>query len=492
MLIIIMGAGSLLRFYHIGQLSFWLDEADTFFISKGDLTHLVTAIINEPNMCLYFVLSNLWIKIFPDASDGTLRALSAIISIASIPVVFMLGSAMTSNRKRATGIGLIAAFLVAFNAFHIQYAQEFRSYSLIFLLTALSTLLLIKAVEATELKNRWLTGYVLTAAAAVYCHLHVVFIILAQVVTLPILFLDKEKHPIRFKQILYGGICMVGLISPIFILSSLKGPKEISWIPEPTFTTLKEFLVQITGKQGMFLAALYLLFGSIGLLYGSGEGFLLKQNTLTRWKFSLVASCFLIPTIAVFLISKNLIPLFTDRYLMFVMPYLTVAAASGIVAISHFRYTSKPGKPMPVPIGILVFVLFAVLSAKGIWFYYHKNQKEDWRDATLFLKEKCSDSLRIYYPAFIEKCVLYYNPSLQSQGPAWPKHILKASPAADEFSTLISPKYNQTCVVLSDINFDQRKSQAEMIGTVIKKEFPYESAIEFNGVEIRIYKRFGN
>ena len=41
LLILIIGLGSFLRFYHIGKLSFWLDEAFKFINSKGSIIEAI-------------------------------------------------------------------------------------------------------------------------------------------------------------------------------------------------------------------------------------------------------------------------------------------------------------------------------------------------------------------------------------------------------------------------------------------------------------------
>ena len=479
LLIFIIGLGSFLRFYHIGKLSFWLDEAYMFNNSKNGL---ITAIKNETNMSLYYVLIYFWIRIFPTASDGTLRALSAVISVVSIPVVFLLGRTMTTNRKMATTIGLIAAFLISVNAFNIQYAQEFRSYSLTFLLTTLSSFLLINAVEDIESTHHWLIWYTIVTAASVYSHFYAVFIIAAQAVTLPILLLDKNKHFLKFKQILYCCFGMTSLILPIAIVAYIKGPGQISWIPEPTLGTLKSFSSEITGGKWLFV--LYLLFGCIGLLFGEGVGF--QNDLITKWKFTLMASCLFLPVIMALVISKIMIPIFLDKYLLYVMPYLAVLVATGIVALVSYGWKRKKFKFLFVSIGIIVLVLFALLSTASIQSYYNNYQKEDWRKATQFLTLRCSESLRLYYAPFVDIDVLYYNPALYSQEAEWWKNILSKNPDSNELTASLPNGYSQVCLVLSHVGNQQ---QEKIIQAAIQKKFPIVSTFMFYGLEIEIDER---
>jgi uncharacterized membrane protein len=397
-----------------------------------------------------------------------------------------LGNTMSANRRRGAAIGLTAAFLVSINTFSIQFAQEFRSYSLLFLLASLSTFFLIKAIESNESKNYWLTGYVLVTVASVYSHFHTAFLVLAQLVTLPVLILDKKRRYFTLKQFLYCGIGIACLVLPALIVSYIHGSRGITWITEPTLSTVKWFIICITGGWGKRLALLYLFFGIIGFLFG--EGFLYRQDTITRWKFSLMASCLLTPVITVLIISKSIIPVFVDRYFIFVISYLAVLTAAGFVAFSSFIYKSGKYRLIFILAGIFIFALFTLFSAKGIQNYYNYFVKEDWRSTTVFLETKCSGSLRLYYPYILEKCVLYYNPGLDSQTSLSLKNLLKTNFDSKEFAPLLPNEYDQVCLVLNSLS-DRHAKQTNIIRDVVQKQYPDKSTVIFEGTQIEIYKR---
>src|SRR3989344_3930432 len=118
LLIIISGIAAFLRFHQIGKLPFWNDEISNINIAALSLKNMFRS---DPSMSLYYLLVHYWVKIFPGASEGMLRVLSGLFSVASIPVMFLLGRTMGASRKQAIAVGLIAALLVTLNAFHIQY-----------------------------------------------------------------------------------------------------------------------------------------------------------------------------------------------------------------------------------------------------------------------------------------------------------------------------------------------------------------------------------
>lgn len=480
LLILITGLSTFLRFYHIGKLSFWGDEIFMFNYSLGGIREAIKA---DPNMSLYGILTHFWVRIFPNASDGTLRGLSAIFSVASIPVVFLLGRKMTAKRIEAAAIGLVSAFLITLNAFHIPYAQQFRSYSLTFLLTTMSTYLLIHAIEDTASKRYWSIGYVIVTAAAVYSHFYAVFIIAAQAVTLPILLLDKSQHYFRWKQILFCGIGTACFILPITIMAALQGAGQIAWIPDPTLAIVKEFFVQITGNQGIQLFLLYLLYGLIGFLYGAGFG--LHHDLITRWKFTLVASCFFVPVAASLIISKTMVPIFRSHYLLYVMPYAAILAAAGIVAAASLGWKRAQYKLIWGSVGMAGIVLFTLFSAQSVQSYFANYQNEDWRGASQYLTANCSESLRLYYLPFGETNVKYYNPALKSQKREWWINILAKNLDADGLAASLPKEFSQICL----LSWYPDAQQEKMIRAAIHREFPQESAAQFVGIEIKKYQR---
>ncbi len=436
-------------------------------------------------MSLYYVLAFLWIKVFPNASDGMLRALSAIFSVACIPVVFLLSSKMNSDRKKAIAIGLIACFLVTVNTFNIEYAQEFRSYSLTFLLTSLSTFFLIKAIETTDKRKRWFIWYILITIAAVYSHFYSLLLIAAQVITLPYLFLKNKSLTGKLKPIIYSGIGMAFLLLPIFILAYFQRQDDISWISKPTVGTIKTFLKLITGNQGEVFFLFYFVLGCIGLFLRERLG--LQKDPMTRWKFSIVASCLLFPVIAALVISYYIYPIFVPKYLLYVMPYLAILAATGIVALAGYGWLHKKIKYIMIPTGIGALVVFGWLSIASINSYYENNRKTDWRSASQLLSTKCSQSLRLYYAPYTDMCVTYYNPALMSQKKEWWVTILNNNPDSDELAASLPSEYQQVCLVLAHAG-DQ--NQQQVIQAALVNKYPDVNTVKYEEMEIIIYSKY--
>src|SRR3954447_21771435 len=166
-------AGALLRFTTLDVQSYWLDEVATVNILRhgfGDMTSAVSA--GESTPPLYYVLAWVWSKVFGTGEFG-LRSLSALFGTLTIPLAFVLGRELIG---RSTG--LVAAALCAFNPLLVWYSQEARSYALMVLLTGLSLLALLRALD--DPAPRRLLGWVAVSVAAIATHYFAGFLIGAE------------------------------------------------------------------------------------------------------------------------------------------------------------------------------------------------------------------------------------------------------------------------------------------------------------------------
>lgn len=89
-----------------------------------------------------------------------LRSLSAVLGVALVFVMYELGRRLADRR-----VGIAAALLAAVSEFLVHYSQEARSYALLALLTALSSLCLFRLLD------RW-SGWSAVAYAAVITFLY--------------------------------------------------------------------------------------------------------------------------------------------------------------------------------------------------------------------------------------------------------------------------------------------------------------------------------
>ena len=132
LLLTITALGGYLRFYQIGSKGLWLDEAFSIWMGQQPLAEMLQWLVRiDQHPPLYYMLLRAWLGL--GDGTGTVRALSALCSTLTVPVIFLLG-------RRLSGLwaGLLAALLLAVSPFHVHFAQEARMYALLALSASLA------------------------------------------------------------------------------------------------------------------------------------------------------------------------------------------------------------------------------------------------------------------------------------------------------------------------------------------------------------------
>ena len=154
--VLVIIAGSVLRFATASPL--WLDEALSVHIATGDAS-LTEALRQDGHPALFYLLLGWWIDVFGDG-DTAVRALSGVLSLITVPVIWM------ATRRYGRDVAIATLLLVATSPYLIRYATETRMYALVVLIIALGWWALEAAWEQPTAR-RLLAVAVITAA-----HLH--------------------------------------------------------------------------------------------------------------------------------------------------------------------------------------------------------------------------------------------------------------------------------------------------------------------------------
>jgi len=168
------------------------------------------------------------------------RAASLIAGVLLVPVVYALGLRVANRRA-----GLLAAALLALSPFAIFYASEARAYSLVALLLAASTLVLLKATSEGASSGWWILFAGLTVAA-IYTHYTAFSAVAAQAVWI----------------VLFCRRCWL----PAFLAFAVAAVAFLPWLGE--FIKDRQFL---NGSSAHALAGLLAPFDLEVLLRGIGQ-----------------------------------------------------------------------------------------------------------------------------------------------------------------------------------------------------------------------------
>lgn len=169
--------GAVLHFATVSHQSFWLDEALAARELHLSFSSMLDSIARgEPNPPLFFLIAWPWTRVF-GLSEAGIRSLSVVAGTALIPIAYLCGRELSSRRA-----GLLAAAFTALSPFMIWYSQEAREYMLLALLSGISLLLFIRALDRPSGGN--LTGWGLAGALAILTHAFAGFLIAPEAVFL--------------------------------------------------------------------------------------------------------------------------------------------------------------------------------------------------------------------------------------------------------------------------------------------------------------------
>lgn len=369
LLLIVIGAG-VLRWLFLGTKSLDLDEAFSIMLARQDWGSFFQSLsTREGHMTLYFVLLRVWRGL--GESEATVRTLSVLSAVATVPMLYALGARLFDAR-----VALIAALLLSFNAFHVQYAQEARSYSLVMLLATCSSYFLVRSLDEPSRKSWW-AAYIITSVLAVYSHLFGILVLLSQWAS--VVFLRRRDIPLRA---LVTSIVLIGaalLPLAIFVLARTTAPA--GWAaPRPRLSSVLGVFYVLAGNTGrlahpdpagLALMVAYLALCLRAVLPGAGTpgG---AQSFIGPWRSRLLLTWLCLPVVLAFgiALAKPTTAPFWAFYLIICLPPYVLLTAAGLASIR------------PTPVLACVLVATVGLGAYEVDRYYRVFQKEDFRDAT--------------------------------------------------------------------------------------------------------------
>ena len=126
---------AVLRLYHLGEWSLWIDEAHTYrdvtkpfeaFWSEGT-SHYPLSFLLLRGMAYLFGLAAV------DLDEKFMRLPFAFFGIASVPAIAIVARGMIGRRS-----ALLAALFLALSPWHIYWSQNARSYSMVLFLSLIA------------------------------------------------------------------------------------------------------------------------------------------------------------------------------------------------------------------------------------------------------------------------------------------------------------------------------------------------------------------
>jgi uncharacterized membrane protein len=320
--------------------SLWGDEAFAAVLAQKPYWQIILSVARDTSPPLFYLSLHTWMKIF-GTNEVAIRAHSFLYFLLLVYVVYLIGQALFDKRT-----GIIAAALTFFNPFLFQYGFEGRMYSILAFFSTLSMYFFLT-------KKR--VPHILATTAALYSHHFSIFIIFVQ------LFLSWSELRKNFgktiQPFLIIGFLYLPWWYPLYYQTSLV--ESGFWLAKPgleeLYHLLRNYLVGIYTHPWQSLVFVFSLL-TFGLRRWSK-----KDLPLLTW--------FLLSVLLTFIVSHVKESIFFDRYLLFVVPALTLLMAS------RGRYITYP---------LLALLIFGLVFM-NLYYFTHPT-KRPFRQLANFIR----------------------------------------------------------------------------------------------------------
>ena len=355
---------TVLRVVDLGARSLWLDEAASSMLARSDWHTFWSALLQrQANMAFYYLLLREWIRIpfsFA-ATDAGLRLLSVILGVAAVLLAYKIMLA-TSGARAAW----IASFLLAINAFHIQYSQEARGYALVVFLTLASCWLFLSLLRQPKASAGLQAGYILVSVLMIYAHLFGMWIVLAQLAAVLVM-----RSRTRTVVCMDAAIILVFALPLVVSLALVSDRSQLSWMNPSSAPSFYAVLVEFSGGGLLLIVFAALLLFSLRGYWRMPQA----QRPSPAVVYAFLWMWLLLPIVIVGIVSLYR-PALQARYLIVSLPAFLLLAADGLA-----RIRSKV-------ISIVTVVAITGFSTVGLNSYYRArvdvNHSDNWRDATAY------------------------------------------------------------------------------------------------------------
>jgi mannosyltransferase len=322
--------------------SIWYDEAATIVSATRTwpelwaMLHTVDAVHG-----VYYAIMHVWFDVV-GYSPFTLRLPSAIVSGGTVALTMVLAS-----RFGTRGFALLAGVVLITIPRFTWAGIEGRSYATTALLAVALTLLLMRALRAPApapasegSSSRWQRvwpwlAYAVVALFSVGIFVYLALVVVAHAVTVVVL---TSSGTLGRRQLFAFGRTVVplGLVCIPFVLIVAAQSGQVGWIDPISQRTLNGILVtQFAPKNPPFAIFTWLV-----VLIGITTFIVARHSATIRARaardlMAWVLPWLVAPTVVLVLTSVLVTPLYSPRYLTFLMPALAIAIAGGIVGLGR-------------------------------------------------------------------------------------------------------------------------------------------------------------
>jgi asparagine N-glycosylation enzyme membrane subunit Stt3 len=390
--LLILGAitllGGVLRFYHLGEWSLWIDEIYT--IDRATTHVNIPTIVSQwwhPSISV--ILTGITMDLY-GVSEYTARLASAIIGVITIPILFLI-----TRRLFGVYAGLLAAGFLAVSTWHIEASQTARYFTSMTLLYLLALFVFHLAAEG----GRWwhvVAFYVLLVlalgerfVAASIGPVVVTYVLMT--VALRYSRPDSPRASRNLRAMLIPGILVV--VADAVRLAMTGRSFFLSWAALTYDRPISNPLsmgVMIARDIGVPLVVLGV---------SAGVWLVLERNR----RGLLVFIYAIVPSLLVLLL--NPLTFTKDRFAFATLPAWMILAAVGVCVLAE----RTSGRARLLAIGLVAALAAGAMSDNVAYYRVNNGNRLDWRRAFETVNDRAgpADEVVAWWPEFGR----YYTPA---------------------------------------------------------------------------------
>ena len=373
----------ILKGMFLGSNSLGGDEPFSVHHAQMDVFSIVNHLSTGNNPPLYELILHFWIDCF-GISEFSVRVPSLIFNCITVLCLYKIGKEFFNVR-----VAVYASLMFVFSNYQIFFSHEARVYALMGMLTTVSMLYFLKIARNSEGEKRNRVVLICANVFLIYAHYFGFFVLLVQ--GLFILFSGKLR--LEHGRFLWWSVVMYFVLYlpniTVVVHRALESSSGKQWVNSPG--GLEDMYNIVRGyTNAPVVTVVSLVFLSLALLK-----YLLIKTEKSTIQTRVIIVWFLFPFLLMFLISYW-VPIFTDRYLMFVSIAFCV-----LLAIACDSLIEKKLYRFIVP--VIMCVLFLVTAKPNF------SNGRNVRDAVAKMKDlEKPNTLVLFCPSYFMLNFTYY------------------------------------------------------------------------------------
>ncbi|TNY35585.1 glycosyltransferase family 39 protein [Thermomonospora catenispora] len=288
----------------------WRDEAATLSAAATrsllDLLRLLGNI--DAVHGLYYLFMHAWTAVF-GTGDLAIRLPSVLALAGAAATVAALGGRLADAR-----VGMTAGLLVAVSPVLSRHAQEARQYTVTTALAAVSTYLLVRAVQ--ERTRRRFAIYAASVTLVGWIHMFTLLILPAHLAALWTVRGDRAVL-LRWAAAAGAG---AAVFSPILPLALRQRAKQVDWITAPDAAAVMRLLEAFAGGRILIVPVLVL----------AAAAWWWRPDPRARVDLRILATAWAVLPPALLLAASLIEPIYWLRYVIFAVPGVALLVALGL------------------------------------------------------------------------------------------------------------------------------------------------------------------